>query len=92
MRTTLTVEDDLVRRLKELARTSGRSFKEVVNETIRRGLSLGEGPAPDLPPFTVRPRKCGFRSGIDPARLNQLYDEMELEEAARRAELEVNEP
>jgi len=91
MRTTLTVEDDLARRLKELARASGRSFKEVVNEAIRRGLSVVEDPPPELPRFRVRARACGFRAGIDPARLNQLYDEMELQDATRRMSLEVNE-
>ena len=39
MRTTLTFEDDLARRLREMARRRGISFKEAVNETLRRGLS-----------------------------------------------------
>ncbi len=46
MRTTLTLEDDLARRLKELARSTDRNFKEVVNDAIRKGLSLGDD-APD---------------------------------------------
>jgi plasmid stability protein len=92
MRTTLTLEDDLSREIKERARSSGRSFKEVVNETLRRGLSIGEGPAGDEEPFRVEARACGFRAGIDPLKLNQLYDDMELEDAEGRAELSVHEP
>lgn len=38
MRTTLTLDDDLFMALNERARATGRSFKEVVNEALRRGL------------------------------------------------------
>ena len=38
MRTTLTLDDDLFMALHERARATGRSFKDVVNEVIRRGL------------------------------------------------------
>ena len=92
MRTTLTLDDDLGSRLKELARSTGRSFKEVVNEAIRRGLSLGDEPPEKPEPFRVEARVRGFRPGIDTGRLNQLYDELELEDAANRAGLTVNEP
>lgn len=39
MRTTLTLDDDLFMALNERARATGRSFKEVVNEVLRRGLA-----------------------------------------------------
>jgi hypothetical protein len=45
MRTTLSLDDDLADDLAAIlnrkARHSGRSFKEVVNAAIRRGLALG---------------------------------------------------
>lgn len=80
MRTTLTLEDDLARELKARARRSGTSFKRVVNDAVRRGLSLGEMPDPELPPFVVEPHEGGFRVGVDPLRLNQLIDELELQD------------
>ena len=92
MRTTLTLEDDLARRLKQLARNTGKSFKEVVNATIRKGLSLGDAPVGDLEPFRVVPKACGFRAGIDPTKLNQLYDDLEIEDLRREAHFEVHEP
>ena len=49
MRTTLTLDDDLFIALNERARSTGRSFKEVVNEILRRGL------APGTPRPTVEP-------------------------------------
>lgn len=45
MRTTLTLDDDIAKQLPEKARRSGESFKEVVNETLRRGLRSGEKPS-----------------------------------------------
>ena len=79
MRTTLTLDDQLAGELERLARTTGQSFKQVVNETLRRGLSASEGPGGDPEPFRVEASSCGFRSGIDPTKLNQLYDELEAE-------------
>jgi plasmid stability protein len=80
MRTTLTLDDDLAAELDRTARRLGRSFKDVVNETIRRGLSTGERPAAsDANAFEVRPEACGFLPGIDPLRLNQLLDQMEMD-------------
>jgi hypothetical protein len=80
MRTTLTLDDDLAAELDRTARRLGRSFKDVVNETIRRGLSTGDRPAaPDANAFEVRPEACGLLPGIDPLRLNQLLDQMEVD-------------
>ena len=77
MRTTLTVDDDLAKELREEARRSGRQFKDVVNEALRRGLAVGSKPPRRGRRFRVRPSACGFRSGIDPTKLNQLADEFE---------------
>lgn len=92
MRTTLTLDDDVARRLKEIARSSQRSFKEVVNDAIRRGLAVGAGPLTDPDPFLVQPKACGFRSGIDPTKLNQLYDDLEAERSLESDGLQVHEP
>jgi hypothetical protein len=92
MRTTLTLDDDAARLLKETARRTGRSFKEVVNEAIRRGLSVGDRPEPDLPRFVVKAEARGFKAGVDPTKLNQLYDDLEMEASRRIGELEVHEP
>lgn len=79
MRTTLTLDDDVAEKLRELAHGSGRSFKAVVNDTLRRGLSTGDKPARGVPAFEVRPHASGFRAGVDLGKLNQLVDELELE-------------
>jgi hypothetical protein len=39
MRTTLTLDEDVATKLKAESRRAGRPFREVVNETLRRGLA-----------------------------------------------------
>lgn len=75
MRTTLTLDDDVAAALKERARLADRPFKQVVNDTLRRGLS--PAPADEEPGYRVRTHDSGFRPGVDPLRLNQLNDALE---------------
>jgi len=83
MRTTLTLDSDVAERLASETRRTGKSLKALVNDAIRRGLGL-TGRQPKAPRFTVAPHAFGLRPGIDPDRLNQLIDELEVDEAARR--------
>lgn len=80
MRTTLTIEDTVAERLREEAALGRRSFKEIVNAALRKGLEL-DSPKPRTP-FRVKPHSSAFRPGIDTARLNQLVDELETERFA----------
>ena len=84
MRTTLTIDDDLATALKGLARDSGKTFKAVVNEVMRRGLMTGEKPVPAREPFRVASVCRGFLPGIDPLKLNQLVDELDVDEFLER--------
>ncbi|MEJ2076789.1 MAG: DUF2191 domain-containing protein [Acidobacteriota bacterium] len=58
MRTTLTIEDQLAAELKKRAFESGRSFKEVVNESLRRGLSAERRIRPS-PPYRLKAVSLG---------------------------------
>ena len=84
VRTTLTIDDDVATALKTLAHNSGKTFKAVVNEVMRRGLMTGEKPLPDREPFAVESVRRGFLPGIDPLKLNQLVDELEADEFLER--------
>lgn len=83
MRTTLTLDPDVAERLASETRRTGKSLKALVNDAIRLGLGLA-GKQPPPPRFTVEPHAFGLRPGIDPDRLNQLIDELEVDNAARR--------
>ncbi|NJD20533.1 MAG: hypothetical protein FIA95_14780 [Gemmatimonadetes bacterium] len=83
MRTTLTLDPDVASRLEAEVRRSGDGMKAVVNRALRLGLGMtGKPTVPD--PFTVEPHAFGFRPGSDLDRLNQLADELEAEEGARK--------
>jgi plasmid stability protein len=58
MRTTLTLDDDVAAKLRAEARRSGRSFRDIVNDTLRRGLATRH-PAPPREPFKVAARDLG---------------------------------
>ncbi|MGH2539467.1 MAG: CopG family transcriptional regulator [Actinomycetota bacterium] len=74
-RTTLTLEDDVAERLRDLSRREGRSIKEVVNDTLRAGLSHRDrGP---VEPYQVPARAMGLRSGIDLDDIQALVDRLD---------------
>lgn len=76
MRTTLTLDDDVLAKLKSEARKSGRPFKQVVNEYLRLGLSLRRS-AKSVKPFVVTARAMGVRRGLDYDNLGELLEQIE---------------
>lgn len=75
-RTTLTLEDDVADRLKEEMSTSGRSFKETVNNLIRLGLEAKKQPEPPRK-FVVRARPLEARPGISFDNIEELLEQVE---------------
>ncbi|CAN5179387.1 hypothetical protein BH20VER2_BH20VER2_18070 [soil metagenome] len=49
MRTTLTIDPDVAAGLERLRKAERLSFKEAVNNVLRRGLQAGARPAPTQP-------------------------------------------
>jgi len=84
MRTTLTIDDDLAGILQKRAAQPGQSFKQVVNDLLRSGLAANGEVALQRPRVTVVGKPLGLRPGYDPDKLNQLVDELESEELARK--------
>jgi hypothetical protein len=76
MRTTLTIDDDVAEKLRELAHRRRLPFKEIVNTVLRRGLTAQDRRA-DRRAFRVEVFRSSFRPGVDPLKLNQLSDELE---------------
>jgi hypothetical protein len=86
MRTTLTLDRDVADDLKRRARRSGRSFRDVLNETLRAGLRALEAPPPR--PYRLKPVSLGgVMPGIDLDRALRLSDALEDEGIARDLEL-----
>jgi len=74
-RTTLTLEDDVVARLRDVSRRTGRPLKAVVNDAIRAGLESHSSRA--RPPFRVEARPMGLRPGIDLDDIAGLLERLE---------------
>lgn len=83
MRTTLTLDADVADRLQRVVRRSGKSLKSVVNEALRIALGLTKKPV-EPSRFRIRAFVDGLQPGIDPEKMNQLVDEIEAEELARK--------
>ena len=76
MRTTLTLDEDVAARLKSESRRTGRSFKDVVNDYLRRGLE-GARLAEPRKRFVVKARALGVRPGIDYDNVGDLLEQIE---------------
>jgi hypothetical protein len=83
MRTTLTLDPDVAERLDRASRRSGKDLDATVNEILRAGLEMTEGPV-EPAPFKIGAFVRGLQPGIDPEKMNQLLDELEVEELARK--------
>jgi hypothetical protein len=60
MRTTLTLDEDVARLVKQVAERQKHSFKKVVNDALRAGLaSLTESARPKRRTFRIRPVSLG---------------------------------
>jgi predicted transcriptional regulator len=77
VRTTLTLDDDVAAKLQSQARRSGRTFRAVVNEALRRGL-MAASPRVDRPPFVVKARDLGaVRPGLKLDNVGELLEQVE---------------
>jgi hypothetical protein len=63
MRTTLTLEEDVARMLEKIRKSRAASYKQIVNEALREGLTRMAQPATPQKPFRTRPvdmGRCAF--------------------------------
>ena len=73
MRTTVTLDQDVQRLLKEAAHRSGRPFKQVLNDAVRSGLQKPLGTAP---PFKQPVFSLG-RAKVDLTKAGALAADLE---------------
>jgi len=75
MRTTLTLDEDVIARLRAEAGKSGQSFKEMVNRFLRLGLSARAQSQPK--PFVIQARSLGVRPGLNYDNIGELLEQLE---------------
>ena len=78
MRTTVTLDPETERLLREAMRQRGQSFKEVLNRAVVQGLADLQHEAGD-PPFVPQTFPMGLRAGNGPAHLGDLGDDLEVD-------------
>jgi hypothetical protein len=77
MRTTLTLDEDVAAKLQAEARRSGRSFRDTVNDALRRGLASRRIRQP-REPFRVKARDLGnLRPGLTLDSVADLIEQVE---------------
>ncbi len=69
IRTTITLDEDVLERVKAESRTRGASFRETLNDLLRLALVARSSP-PARPAFRVKARHMGYRPGLN-------YDDIE---------------
>lgn len=76
MRTTLTIDDDVAFGLKRIQKDApDRSFKEIVNDVMRKGLA--KDGVPKKKPFKIKPFSLGLREGLSLDNIEELLDQIE---------------
>ena len=79
MRTTLTIEDDVLDRAKSVATRLHAPFRQIVNEALRAGLETVEAPAKRRT-YRTRPHKMGLRTGRNLDNIQELLTHVEGED------------
>ena len=84
MRTTVTLDPDVVEMLKAYTRRSERSFKAAINDAIRAGLAAQRG---ERRPYRTPSRPMHLQAGVDLTHALRLAASLEDEELIRKLEL-----
>lgn len=79
MRTTLTLDEDVANRTKDLASRLKRPFKAVLNDALRKGLDQIEKPQKRRDYRTI-PHKMGLREGLTVDNIQELLAHVEGED------------
>ncbi|MCK5251018.1 MAG: hypothetical protein KAJ98_13695 [Spirochaetaceae bacterium] len=79
MRTTLTIDDNLLLSLKRKAAERNIPFKTLVNQVLHRGLEVMDTPFTPGQKYYTQARSLKLKQGFDHDTLGQIADEMEDE-------------
>jgi hypothetical protein len=79
MRTTLTLDEDVAKRVREFMRRRKVTLKSAVNEMLRQSSASSVG-TKRAKRIRITPHKCGaFQPGVDFHKLSQHLDDLEVE-------------
>ena len=78
MRTTLTIDDDVLDRARSLARKISAPLRGVINDALRAGLDAVEKPAL-VRPYRTSPSRMGLKPGKNVDNVQELLAQIEEE-------------
>lgn len=80
MRTTISIDDDVMDRARAIAAKLNRPFRTIVNEALRAGLDQVERPAKQRP-YKTEPHAMGLRFGRNIDNIQELITQIEGEDS-----------
>jgi hypothetical protein len=80
MRTTLSIDDDVLEKAKLAAAKRRLPFRTVINEALRAGLKTMATP-PDATPYQTKPHKLGLKAGKNLDNIQELLAQIEGEDS-----------
>jgi hypothetical protein len=80
MRTTLSIDDDVIEKAKAAAAKRKLPFRTVINEALRAGLKTLATPR-DALPYQTRPHKLGVKAGRNLDNIQELLAQVEGEDS-----------
>jgi hypothetical protein len=73
IRTTVTLDDDVVERAKRFSQRRGIPFRQALNDLVRTGLRA-ESTAKPRPAFRIEPKHMGVRPGLSYDNIEALLE------------------
>jgi hypothetical protein len=64
IRTTVTLDDDVLEKLKQESRSRGIPFRQAINDVLRSGL-VATRATRNAPPLRLEPKSMGVRPGLN---------------------------
>jgi hypothetical protein len=86
MRTTLVIDDHVMRELKDKAHRTGQPLKRVVNDALRVGLEQLQRPS-QMKPCRVKTYSMGYPPRVNLDKAMEIASALEEEEIARKLRL-----
>jgi hypothetical protein len=72
IRTTITLDEDVLERVKQESRSRGASFKTTLNDLLR--VALAEKPKARRKPFKIRPTSMGYYPELNYDKVEALIE------------------
>ncbi len=80
MRTTITIEDDVIQKARRVSAKLKRPFRSVVNTALRIGLEKTESSARNKP-YKTNPHPMGLKPGYNIDNIQELLEQIEDEKS-----------